>query len=89
LNRIEEKLNPNFVPHGNQDVRQMWPGQPAGGQQMPQNTSWPAQPAQTQPAWPSSTQSQPAANGNDAYSVGPREANQYPYSAEAQRGRDY
>lgn len=91
LNRIEEKLNPNFVPHGNQDVRQMWPGQPAGGQpmQMPQNTSWPAQPAQTQPAWPSSTQSQPAANANDAYSVGPRESNPYPYSAEAPRSRDY
>jgi membrane protein required for colicin V production len=100
LNKIEERLNPNFVPHGNQDVRQMWPGQPTGGQQMqaPQNTSWPTQP-QTQPTWPSPAQSQPSgpmqsppqASGNDPYSVGPREPNPYPgpYSAEAPRSRDY
>src|SRR5436190_21851917 len=57
LNRIEEKLNPNFQPHDTQAVRQMWPSQtqttaPAG---------WPAssgasqtQPPQQQPAWPAS-----------------------------------
>jgi hypothetical protein len=98
LNKIEERLNPNFVPHGNQDVRQMWPGQPTGGQQMQvqQNTSWPAQ-TPTQPAWPSPAQSQPSGptqpqtNANDPYSVGPREPNAYPgpYSAEAPRSRDY
>jgi membrane protein required for colicin V production len=100
LNKIEERLNPNFVPHGNQDVRQMWPSQPTGGQQMqvPQNTSWPAQ-TPTQPAWPSSTQSQPSgptlsqpqANANDPYSLAPHEPNAYPgpYSAEAPRSRDY
>ena len=27
LNRIEEKLNPNFQPHGDLNVKQMWPGQ--------------------------------------------------------------
>jgi membrane protein required for colicin V production len=63
LNKIEERLNPNFQPHGNVDVRQMWPGQtqPAGTQPMqtPQPTAWPTAP-QSQPAWPSTSQSQPA-----------------------------
>ena len=64
LNKIEERLNPNFQPHGSQDVRQMWPtGQtptsgPAG---WPQNFGSPqASPPQQQPQWPTSQQSQPA-----------------------------
>src|SRR5215213_9724779 len=49
LNKIEEKLNPNFQPHGGQDVRQLWPGQtqtnaPAGWPQTP--GAPPAQPPQ-------------------------------------------
>ncbi len=62
LNKIEERLNPSFQPHGSQDVRQMWPtGQtptsgPAG---WPPNFGSPqAPPAQPQPQWPASSQSQ-------------------------------
>jgi membrane protein required for colicin V production len=70
LNRIEERLNPNFQPHGN-DPQQMWPTQasvPAGWPQnvqqqsaaAPQQPAWPTTTAQTQPAWPATSQSQPA-----------------------------
>ena len=63
LNKIEERLNPNFQPHGSQDVRQMWPtGQtPTSGQAgWPQNVGSPQAPQQQQPQWPASSQSQPA-----------------------------
>lgn len=102
LNKIEERLNPNFQSHGTQEVRQMWPGQtptsaPAG---------WPtssgaqqSQPPQQQPAWPASSQAQPGwptqppvqqTSNRDPYGV-EREPNPYPgpYSAEVPTSRDY
>ncbi len=105
LNRIEEKLNPNFQPHGDQDVRQMWPsGQtqtnaPAGWPQSPGAPQAPA--SQQQPVWPASTQSQPGwptqqqpqqqpQATNDPYGV-QSEPNPYPgpYSAEVPTSRNY
>jgi membrane protein required for colicin V production len=103
LNKIEEKLNPNFQPHGGQDVRQLWPGQtqtnaPAG---WPQSSGAPqTQPPQQQPAWPSASQAQPVwpaqaqqsqpSSDQSPYGV-PREPNPYPgpYSAEVPTSRDY
>ncbi len=70
LNTIQEKLNPNFQPHG-QDLQQVWQNEvKANMPQMPwsqqqgssQQPIWPAsQPSQSQPqpAWPAPPQSQP------------------------------
>jgi membrane protein required for colicin V production len=71
LGTIEDKLNPNFQPHG-QDLQQVWQNQvkpnvpqlPWSQQQGTSNQQpiWPAsQPSQSQPqpAWPSAPQSQP------------------------------
>ena len=87
LNKIEERLNPNFQPHG-QDLQQLWqshvqPQLPTGLPQLP----WP-QPQQL-PAWPSEAQ-QPAASQRNPYDV-PREPNPFPgpYSAEIPASRDY
>lgn len=60
LNKIEQRLNPNYQPHG-QDLQQLWQGQvkanaPSGFPQF----NWPqAPPTQSQPAWPTATQPQP------------------------------
>src|SRR5215213_11503789 len=104
LNRIEEKLNPNFQPHGSQDARQMWP---SGATQSSAPAGWPvssgaapAQPSQQQPAWPAASQSQPAwptqpqqqpQASNDPYGVQSQEPRAYPgpYSAEVPTSRDY
>jgi membrane protein required for colicin V production len=72
LNKIEQRLNPNFQPHG-PDTQQAWQGQAQsttpGWPQVawpqsepvpatPQQPAWP--PAQAgQPGWPSTSQSQP------------------------------
>jgi membrane protein required for colicin V production len=71
LNTIEERLNPNFQPKG-QDLQQMWQNEvKANLPNMPQ-INWPStgtpnqapnsQPAwpTTQPAWPTPSQTQPA-----------------------------
>jgi membrane protein required for colicin V production len=70
LNKVEERLNPNFQPHA-QDMQQMWQTQlknnlPAGMPQIPwpqlpaaqQQPAWPTTP-NPQPAWPASSQTQP------------------------------
>lgn len=84
LNRIEQRLNPNYQPVG-QDLQQMWQNQvqanlPNGFPQM----QWPqGQPAQPQVAWPNLPQqmpqqlpqqlgwpqSQPTANAGDPYAL--------------------
>jgi membrane protein required for colicin V production len=95
LNNIEQRLNPNFQPHG-QDVRQQWPNQaqgnvPAGWPQAvpqpQQQTAWPM-PQQSQPAWPAQAQQQ--SYEGDGYGS-QREPNPYPgpYSAEVPGSRDY
>jgi membrane protein required for colicin V production len=103
LNKIEERLNPNFQPHAELDVRQQWPSQ----SQTAAPTGWPtssgapqAQPPQQLPAWPASSQSQPAwptqpqqaqqSSDQNPYNV-QREPNPYPgpYSAEVKTSRDY
>jgi membrane protein required for colicin V production len=60
LNKIEQKLNPNFQPHG-QDMQSLWQGhaQSIGLPNLPQVT-WPQtqQPPQQQPTWPMPTQPQ-------------------------------
>ncbi|HEX5471482.1 MAG TPA: CvpA family protein [Lacipirellulaceae bacterium] len=97
LNKIEQKLNPNYQPHG-QDMQPQWPAQGQAGttpatpqanwpqpQQASQQTNWPAP---SQPAWPAQTQQQPTNGG--AYN-GPPEPNPFPgpYSAEAPASRPY
>jgi membrane protein required for colicin V production len=100
LNKIEQRLNPNFRPH-EPDTR--WPGQantPSGAQQtnwpQQQQPAWPTS-SQTQPAWPPSSQPQQAwpseddqARQDNPYNA-PREPNPYPgpYSAEVPASRDY
>jgi membrane protein required for colicin V production len=88
LNKIEERLNPNYQPHGN-DLQQLWQSQlplqaPMGGLQLP----W-VQPGQV-PAWPAETQ-ETATPPRDPYAVPPREPNPFPgpYSAEIPARHDY
>jgi membrane protein required for colicin V production len=90
LNRIEQRFNPNFQPHG-QDLQQLWQSQmppqlPGAGDGM--QIPWP-QPPQQQPAWPTETQ-QPNSAQRNPYAV-PREPNRFPgpYSAEVPASRDY
>lgn len=82
LNKIEQRLNPNYQPVG-QDLQQMWQNQvqanlpnvlpqmqwPQGQPTQPQVT-WPNPPQPPQPpqqlGWP---QSQPTASAGDPYSV--------------------
>lgn len=97
LNKIEQRLNPNFQPHG-QDVQQMWQNQASVPAGWPQNA--PPQPSPQLPAWPASSQPQPAwpaqasqpqqTNDRDPYGTS-REPNPYPgpYSAEVPTSRDY
>jgi membrane protein required for colicin V production len=87
LDKIEQRLNPNFQPQG-QDLQQLWQSQtplqiPGGGLQIP----WP-QPQQL-PAWPADPQ-QPNSAQRNPYAV-PREPNPFPgpYSAEVPASRDY
>lgn len=103
LNKIEERLNPNFQPHAGQDVRQLWPSQtqtttPAGwpassgsppAQTPQQQPAWPSA-SQTQPAWPAQSQQPQEASNQNPYGV-QREPNPYPgpYSAEVPTSRDY
>jgi len=104
LNQIEEKLNPNFQPHG-QALPAGWPSiQPPlptqPGIAWPQ-IAWPnaePTPQQSSPptasppniGWPSDTPSPTAPARADPYSV-QREPNPFPtpYSAEAPGGREY
>jgi hypothetical protein len=104
LNKIEEKLNPNFQPHGGQDVRQLWPGQnqttaPAGWPQSSgsppvqpaqQQPTWPPSASQAQPAWPPQAQQPQQTSNQNPYGV-QQEPNPYPgpYSAEVPTSRDY
>jgi membrane protein required for colicin V production len=103
LNRIEEKLNPNYQPHDAQEVRGLWPAQtqPTTPIGWPQTTGAPpAQPSQPQTGWPASSQTQPAwptqapqeqqTSNQDPYGP-PRQPNPYPgpYSAEVPTSREY
>jgi len=92
LNKIEQKLNPNFQPHG-QDVQSMWQGQAQSiGLNIPQvawpqmqqptqpNTTWPSQ---QQSGWPAPSQVQiPWPTNNTVPQSQPATANNYnPYGA--------
>jgi membrane protein required for colicin V production len=90
LNKIEQRLNPNFQPHG-QDVQAGWPTQPAGSWSQAASPQ-PAAPQQQPPAqfgWPTNTQ-QPPAQQSNPYGES-REPNPFPspYSAQVPSGRDY
>jgi len=105
LNPVQQRLNPNFQPRG-QDVRQQWPSQAQAIKPMPPaqaspngppaQLGWPSG-SQSQTSWPPASQSsatwpvQPEQPSNrDPYSV-PREPNPFPgpYSAELPASRDY
>jgi membrane protein required for colicin V production len=88
LNKIEQKLNPNYQPH-NENIKQMWPTQaqatlPADG---PQSAPPQAQYSPQQFGWPQASET------NDGSQYGaPREPNPFPptpYSAEVPASRDY
>jgi membrane protein required for colicin V production len=93
LNRIEQRLNPNFQPHGH-DLQNLWPAQSQSQNGTP--NSWPqipwpqALPTPQQLAWPVQTQSTSAPPAADPYSV-PHEPNRFPgpYSAEVPSDREY
>ncbi len=91
LNKIEERLNPNFQPHGH-DVQNLWPSQAQLQTQESQPAGWPQinwpQTQQT-PAWPAKTQTSDGAQSNP-YAI-PREPNAFPdpYSAELPTNRGY
>ncbi len=104
LNKIEEKLNPGFQPHGQQSGIL-----PAQGQSQPQiqpGNAWPqiawpkSEPAPQQSAWPPASPSNfgwpsdtpaPAAPARDDPYAVPREPNPFPapYSAGNPSNRDY
>ncbi len=103
LNKIEERLNPNFQPHA-QDLQQLWQNEvksnlPVGMPQipwpqtqapLPQQPAWPTS-TQTQPAWPTAPETQPrTADTRDPYAP-QREPQPFPgpYSAEVPASRDY
>jgi membrane protein required for colicin V production len=101
LHKIQEKLNPNFQPNG-QDMRGQWPTQGQAGapatspqvdwpqlQQAQQQPSWPTT-SQPQPVWPAQVQQPQPSNGGDATNA-PREPKPFPgpYSAEAPASRQY
>jgi len=105
LHRIEERLNPNFEPHGAEEVQNVWPAQaqstpPAEPAAWPQ-IAWPQgePPAQQTGArpllqsdlgWPADGAPPVAAPTANPYAV-PREPNPFPgpYSAEAPNSREY
>jgi len=73
LNKVEQRLNPNFQPHG-QDMQQAWQNQaksdsPTGWPQLPNiqlpNMQWPQPQAPQQPstAWPAGASSSPPQPG--------------------------
>jgi membrane protein required for colicin V production len=89
INKIEERLNPNFQP-GEQNLQQLWQTQapiPALPSGLPQ-VSWP-QPSQLQQAWP--TEAQQLAPPVDNPYAAPGEPNLFPnpQSAGIPSGRDY
>jgi membrane protein required for colicin V production len=92
LHKIEQRLNPNFQPHG-QDLQNLWPSQVQ--LQMPGSAAagwpqinWPQ--SQQTPAWPAKTQASDVSTQSDPYAV-PREPNPFPnpYSAELPGNRGY
>jgi membrane protein required for colicin V production len=95
LHKIEQRLNPNFQPHG-QDLQNLWPTQSPSPPQNGTAAAWPqipwpqALPTPQQLAWPAQTQPANPPAAADPYSV-PREPNRFPgpYSAEAPTTRDY
>lgn len=93
LNKVEQRLNPNFQPHGN-ELQGLWPSQAQSQQQInwpqlpqmpqinwPQQQTQPAQSQQPQTAWPTSwppAQQQPAPQPQSNSYNGPREPNPFP-----------
>jgi membrane protein required for colicin V production len=53
VNKVEQRLNPNFQPHGN-ELQGLWPSQ-AQSQAPAQQTSWPTLPQLPQLNWPQTT----------------------------------
>jgi membrane protein required for colicin V production len=105
LDKIEQRLNPNFQPQG-QDRQGLWPAQAQSPSQAQSADTWPqiswpkAEPAPQQSSWPAASQPNvdwpsdtppPAAPVRDNPYAVPREPNAFPgpYSAEAPGKRDY
>lgn len=96
LNKIEQRLNPSFRPHG-QELQNLWPTQTQSQQPQPNApTPWPQIPwPQTAPApqqmgWPIPQQPATSSAEPNPYLV-PREPGPFPgpYSADAPNGRSY
>jgi membrane protein required for colicin V production len=91
LNKIEQRLNPNFQPHG-EDLQNLWPSQAQLQTQGSQPGAWPQinwPQGQQLPAWPAKTQADDGTQTNP-YAI-PREPNPFPdpYSAELPTNRGY
>jgi membrane protein required for colicin V production len=91
LNKIEQRLNPNFQPHGH-DLQNLWPSQAQLQSQGSQTAGWPQinwPQGQQLPAWPAKTQADDGTPSNP-YAV-PREPNAFPdpYSAGRPTNRSY
>jgi membrane protein required for colicin V production len=87
INRIEQKLNPNFQPHG-QDMQSLWQGQAQsiGLSNLPQ-IAWPQSQPTSQPntSWPTQTQpSQPSSQPQTAWPAPSQNQFAWPSNAPAQ-----
>jgi membrane protein required for colicin V production len=95
LHKIEERLNPNFQPHG-QDLHNLWPAQSqstTGARSGWPDIPWPQTlPTPQNLAWPNPTESSAPTEAKDSnpYAV-PREPKPFPgpYSAELPASREY
>jgi len=91
LNRIEQRLNPNFQPHGHADAQNLWPTQAQTPVPSPAPAGWPQSPASSQqPAWLTPSQQPAPTTERSPYAV-PREPQPFPgpYSAKLPASRDY
>jgi membrane protein required for colicin V production len=95
LHKIEQRLNPDFQPHG-QELQNLWPTQTQVQPQSATPATWPqipwpqALPTPQQLDWPAETHSAPPPTEVNPYAVR-REPERFPgpYSAEAPTNRDY
>lgn len=95
INKLEQRLNPNGQPHG-QDMQNLWPNQAQSPAQTAPPVAWPQVGippinwSQGQIQWPTQTQPPASQPARDPYAV-PQEPNAFPgpYSAEVPASRDF
>ena len=98
LDKIEKKLNPNYQPRDQQNVKQMWQNQAQGGavpaewsQTAPQQAPQQAQTTPQQLGWPAQPEQTAPAYDQNSYGP-PQEPRPFPptpYSAQGPGSREY